>query len=335
MTPLILAAILMPFIIFADLSWKASSGERFVVEAHVSSEKTSVTEPLEVKLLLTYPTAYSVNRDQLTDNLLSHPTIELPAFKLISVQEKKAVADGTYNHEITWLLQPEMEGKFHLSFFEIGFTPSKESKLEQVNLISNLFEINVLTIGKVPAGLQASNVLPLSNTYPIEIDPNIYRQHVANEELERQEADRNVQIFRERAFPWVVCLLIPLLALFAYLVRLSPVRIQPSITAKHMREKVLQEIVQLQDAAMPPNLLYEKLDHILREYFQFQYDIAAPKLTPKEFIQELKGRSELSEEMKNDVIQFIENSEMVKFAKEQPTSEECFKAKMTVLQLIQ
>lgn len=323
----------LPSIAAADLSWKNSTGE-FIAEAHISAEKSSLNQPIEVTLLLTYPANYSINLDQLSAALLSHPAIELTAFKIVSRSENKVIKEGENQHEIKWILQPEMEGDYYLSFFDIIFKPILEAQSKPTRIVSNIFKVSV-SKDPLPLKLFASGVLPLAPNFPIEMDANLYRQYVANKELEKKEAHRNVEIFQSATFPWILTLIIPLLMLFIYLLWRAPLILSQEITSEKRRKMILNEIVKLQKMEIPPDKLYEKLDLILRDFFQFQYQIKAPKLTAIEFIRELKAHKELEEPVRNKVIEFISNSETIKFAKKQPSIDDCSLAERTLLELVQ
>ena len=65
-------------------------------------------------------------------------------------------------------------------------------------------------------------------------------------------------------------------------------------------------------------LFYEKISGILRHYIEDRFELNAPERTTEEFLAELKYSAVLSGEDKDILAQFLQQCDLVKFAKHQP-----------------
>lgn len=65
-------------------------------------------------------------------------------------------------------------------------------------------------------------------------------------------------------------------------------------------------------------LFYEKISGILRHYIEDRFDLNAPERTTEEFLAELKYSTVLSNEDKDLLAKFLQQCDLVKFAKHQP-----------------
>lgn len=67
---------------------------------------------------------------------------------------------------------------------------------------------------------------------------------------------------------------------------------------------------------------YERISTILRHYIEDRFKLRAPERTTEEFLQELKHSPVLPESDKQDLAEFLNHCDLVKFAKHQPTQEQ-------------
>ncbi len=67
---------------------------------------------------------------------------------------------------------------------------------------------------------------------------------------------------------------------------------------------------------------YERLSNCLRHYIENRFSLRAPERTTEEFLNELKGSSVLAPDHKQELREFLEHSDLVKFAKHQPTRQQ-------------
>jgi hypothetical protein len=67
---------------------------------------------------------------------------------------------------------------------------------------------------------------------------------------------------------------------------------------------------------------YEKLSICLRQYIEDRFRLRAPEQTTEEFLEELKKSNILEPGYKQELKNFLEHCDLVKFAKYQPTNEQ-------------
>ncbi|MCF7972595.1 MAG: BatD family protein [Phycisphaerae bacterium] len=67
---------------------------------------------------------------------------------------------------------------------------------------------------------------------------------------------------------------------------------------------------------------YERISTILRHYIEDRFHLKAPERTTEEFLQELKHSPVLPDSDKQDLAEFLNHCDLVKFAKHEPTKEQ-------------
>ncbi len=80
---------------------------------------------------------------------------------------------------------------------------------------------------------------------------------------------------------------------------------------------------------------YFVLSDILRRYIEDRLHIRAPEMTTEEFLIKVKADEHMSSEHKNILRDFMDVSDMVKFAKHAPTVEDAAKSFNLVLHFVQ
>jgi hypothetical protein len=73
-------------------------------------------------------------------------------------------------------------------------------------------------------------------------------------------------------------------------------------------------------------LFYSKLSNILRYYIEYRFSIQAPDMTTEEFLERIRYSDELGSVDKSGIEKFFQISDMVKFAKFEPSSEQAEEA---------
>jgi hypothetical protein len=87
---------------------------------------------------------------------------------------------------------------------------------------------------------------------------------------------------------------------------------------------------ELQAIVLPKNVtdrdieyFYTRLSDVLRKYVELRYHIPAPEQTTAEFLETLRRSPELQQEQQAVLCDFLERCDLVKFARAQPSAEEC------------
>ena len=95
-------------------------------------------------------------------------------------------------------------------------------------------------------------------------------------------------------------------------------------------EKALKQLTDLEKENVLSRELYDvfysTLSDILRRYVEEQFGIRAPEMTTEEFMQYLRKSSELNPQQKQSLEQFMQASDLVKFAKYRPDPSEAMQA---------
>ena len=90
-------------------------------------------------------------------------------------------------------------------------------------------------------------------------------------------------------------------------------------------ERAMAELKRLLGKGLPGRGKYKdfyiELTHVVRRYVQRQHGVRAPHLTTEEFFEQAKRASTFNQEALNDLIEFLQKADMVKFAGVQATPE--------------
>lgn len=114
-------------------------------------------------------------------------------------------------------------------------------------------------------------------------------------------------------------------AIWFYLKRKNKLSGQPAM-AKSSAELAYERLDILKKEGMIEKGLvkqyYSELSVIVRYYIEDFFHLNAPEMTTQEFLDSLKGSQDLSDQHKNLLGKFLENCDLVKFAKFSPESNE-------------
>ena len=83
-------------------------------------------------------------------------------------------------------------------------------------------------------------------------------------------------------------------------------------------EIVLAALRQLRQDNPPVEEYYTRLSNIVRQYLENQLQLRAPERTTEEFLYELAQGNRLSDDHKNLLASFLQEADLVKFARHQP-----------------
>ena len=93
------------------------------------------------------------------------------------------------------------------------------------------------------------------------------------------------------------------------------VRARRNFTPREWAIQSLNELEQSGDLFRGnPELVYVTLTDIVRQFVHRQFDLSAPRLTTKEFLHELQSDSRLQETLRQQLGEFLQQADMVKFA---------------------
>jgi hypothetical protein len=323
-----------PFLL-QSLSWSVEGANGFSAEAFLSEGKVEIPHSIHLELELTFPQGFQVDLPSLREHLLRNSRFQDQPFHLVSEHKKmeaRSKEQTNFKQKISYELEPLIPGRQSLTFLAITFMPENTTTLQPVKLISGIFFVDVLLpILKEKPMEFAASLLPIDTPFPIEMDPGLRRKLIDNPDRWAQEALKNEEIERERAFPWLAILGIALAFLFYLSLKLIPKRELPKLKrmpkSSEAYKQAFQILRQLKQVAHPSFELYDcffvQAADAVRYAIEEQYHIPAVNQTSQEFLQEISKKDILSLDMRQQLARFLEGCDRVKFALHHPSLEEC------------
>jgi hypothetical protein len=260
------------------------------VQVKVSSDSIALSDLLLVELYAAVESGYFVEFPRLSDGLSQ--------FKILDDQDldKKLGADNKINISHRYRLEPLAPGECSLPGME--FTFQKEGQATQDSLNTE------------PITIQVTTTLP--------DDPNLSIADI--EDVVEMPANY---------LPWIVTATIAAVIGLGIWIgqRLRPkkvILVQKVYRPAHeiafeMLKKISEEKLVEQGLIKE---FYEKLSLCLRQYIENRFRLRAPEQTTEEFLESLKKSDFLKSEYKQELKQFLEHCDLVKFAKYRPDNDQ-------------
>lgn len=182
----------------------------------------------------------------------------------------------------------------------------------------------------------SQELLPLDGNGEVTMAPQI-RQQLINTPTQKEKANKQLlQAWQERHFPWRVLFA----ALGAMLLLTATLWVKrwweqstpsSSLSAPlSPREKAMEALQELHAKQLPQegefDQYYVHLTSILRHYIEEQWQVRAPEQTTQEFLRELSISQPFSQPTQRTLAAFLHCADMVKFARQRPTLDECDQA---------
>ncbi len=321
---LIIFFVTITTMVSAEQQWQRSLPGGFEAKGSLTTDIITLTDTIEVTLVLTAPQGYHPNPDALARNLVEDGEIPNPNIKIVSHQASTEGSKTT----ITFTLSPLKSGRHLLSFRDITFKSEEHAK-NPVTLLSGIFSIDV-TAPNTTIPLPVAAVLPLENRPILDLDA-ANQQELANDAMMAPEHNRSVLL--NRSFPWHYLLLYPLAIIIIYgACRLVVTTFQwlwkpaPPPSATEVATQALKHLETSDRVAKGDvdGFLIE-LTEVIRRYVENAYHIAATDMTTEEFIQHLAKTKEspFDAETREKLVQLLAYADQVKFAQQPATPETC------------
>ncbi len=223
----------------------------------------------------------------------------------------------------------------NLGGFEIkDYIPREEKIRASYRIITEGFEITTFTTGEyqIPS-LLISYRTPAGETKSIATDPLplTVKSLLTGEDAEDIRALKSQRAFEPDTPWWLIVIGLVVLAaagLFVYLYRRArkPIDLEAeSVDPRLPWEIALEELADLEATEWVAKgqfkLFYLKLSEIFRRYLEKRYGISALERTTWEIILEFRALA-LPEEEERIIAQFLDDCDLVKFAKFRPTTEQ-------------
>jgi hypothetical protein len=259
------------------------------VEVRLSDDTIALSDLLRVELYAAVESGYSVDFPALSDGLTQ--------FKILDDQDLgKKLGDGNkviISHQ--YRLEPLTPGECTLPGME--FIYHKEGQDGQSSLNTE------------PIAIQVTTTLP--------DDPNLTLADIADiEDIVEMPTNYLPWIISALVAAvmglgiWIGLLLRPKKAAVVHKVYKSAHEIAFEMLKRISEEKLVEQGLVKE--------FYEKLSLCLRQYIENRFRLRAPEQTTEEFLESLKKSDFLKSEYKQELKQFLEHCDLVKFAKYRP-----------------
>lgn len=326
MKTLFLAALFLFTHLEASVNWKESAPGGFSASVHISSSGIAFEEPLYVDLAVSYPPGYSVNKNELRENLLRTST---PFATPLSLTDERATSTETTTN-IHYTLEAQTPGDLTLSFYNIAVTHDQD---KSVTFFSPLFPIRIVPSATLGSVTEPSPLLSLSRNIPVELSAE-NRNILKN--LSKQEPERNLKIKSRKKFPWMFLLTLCLTGLGYVWIRFFR---KPTISQKKRtlsaRNNAWFSLKMIKADHLPWEEELYALSNTVRFYLEERYGIEAPKKTTQEFLESMSTLEFPVQFPKEQLVNFLHFSDQVKFAQSEASPEEREKAWKAAANLIE
>ncbi len=317
---------MMRFLVLFLLIARVLSAE---VEAKISlsADHIKLTDRLKVYVQLNYPEGYKPDIRKIKNNLLLQSGFgENPfLFDKEQIESPKSIGKDLWQQTLTYTLEPQMLGQYPLTLRDIDFV-DKAGKIEKV--ISPLFEITVEEEKKGPEEPMVAPLLGITKQFPIDISPENRRALLLNGQIEKEQRNRDIAIVESHSLPWFGIFTTLLVVLF-FIVALS---YKPRETEEDRQKRLMtlrdQALNTLQNLKQLPQQndfeqFYVQLTNAVRTYIEQRYQIQATTQTTEEFLTAIASHPILDENQRAFLKDFLTHADRVKFARYEPSIEEC------------
>lgn len=308
-----LALLLIPVAAFADFSF----------EGQLSSSQIFLTENATLELALHYPANYHVNVPVLRQRLMQFGIPGLSPFKLVweKIGKPEKSSEGALRQIVSFTLEPQIPGSYRLTFLSIPFEPNKDTPGKLVELLSPIYPIQVDEPAPIsyPIDSLLSPLLKLDLKPAPELNAANRLALKSNPERIRQEQQRNVRRQAERQIPWFALLALTCAVILLFIPRRKK---EDAIPAAQPRQTALARLESIQQQRPDADTLYTQLTTTIREYLENAYQVKARTQTTEEFLNSMALHPFFDADTRQDLKNFMQTADEVKFGKYQPTESE-------------
>jgi hypothetical protein len=313
---LLVLFLLFPLMLCADI-------KDFRVDLSIDKTVMSMGDMVLLKASLQYPEGYQVDIPSLIEQTLWTANPSAPKFVL----RQSAVSSDKKILELA--LEPIEEGTLYLTFLNVKFTPTDQSKEDKaVSIPSPLIKLEV---GKAPVTgpLILAPLHPLEPELPLKLTRRNLQALMDDPHVKAAEAKRNRTIISKHSFPWfgfflMIFFIIAWMGIQKYLQYLKEARKAKleADSAKILAEQSLQLL-------KSQNLIQEKkykeyfsgLIDIVQTYLERRYRLLWNHYTTTE-VSQFTSTSSSEIILKNKFLPLLNIADRVKFAGYIPTEEE-------------
>jgi hypothetical protein len=322
MRQLLLVVLFLPLI--AGQEWQDSRPGGFSAKAVLSSSDLRVSDSLEMTLNLSCPEGFHLDIHSVREALAAaHEGLT------VECEEIGCEVYDTQGHmvqEVRYRLEPWAEGEWMIAFLPLRWV-SEWGEAVELHSAPLSVHVSVNECSIRPDDL-VSGLLPLEIKPQIQLSRENRQQLAAGAALEKQ---RREQLRRKREIPWYGLAALLLIAALVW----SGSRLKPLFNRKDRirngwtdpRRYALGLLRQLEEERLPDQGLFDpfyvQLTRIVRQYIEQRFELKAPEQTTQEFLSELVHQSHFDSSMQQLLSHFLMEADLVKFAKVEPSFDEC------------
>lgn len=337
MKRLILTLLMLPQLLLSA-DWNDQAAEGFFASVSYPHEVT-IPENAIIELVLIHPKTYHTSIDKLKQSLLDTPPLQVAPFLLLSAGAlQENLSDQLVREKMLFVVQPQLPGSFNFSFKKIDFIPNEDGQSTPVHVFSDLFKMQFSFPKNADIIPEPLPLVRLSSDIPIEMTLQNRTKLINNEALKIVEAERNKEIFFQKAFPWLEIILTTLVIIFLLASQYAPKAKIPELTPEARERKLREEsLKRLQniESEPSPEKFYVALTDTVRHYLEQHYQIHASTQTTNEFLVEAAQNPELSEDTREVLSHFLLHADQVKFALHTPSAAEQDEAMIIAKRIVQ
>ncbi|HEY4831751.1 MAG TPA: hypothetical protein VIH61_04235 [Waddliaceae bacterium] len=225
-----------------------------------------------------------------------------------------------------------MSYAFRLPCAELPFVKNLE-KDQRVEIVSDSVEIHVDSLPENQKFQpRIAPLLSLTKEYPITIDSN-NRMRLEAPQRDLEEAKHNIDLWRQKTFPWKGLLTVLLFASIVMMIKLKQKNLK-SVFRNQMNQELNAQKKGMQALEVLRNLLkkqnyeefYLQITDIVRCFIEERFQIKTSIKTTQEFLQEMAQYPELDSKTQTLLSDFLLRADKVKFADHSPSYQECEEA---------
>lgn len=290
-------------------------------EVAVSAEAIPFDETVTVSLSL--PDGVTVPPEQLVDALLQGQ--DERAFVVVDIY-----ADAEMN-TVHCVLEPWIPGQHAVTF---GTLVAGDPNAP-VHIVTGVAYVTVEAPVADVSYLSAPRLLPIPGRPLLGVEPATWQRLADGADHDTDQAQRHLDAFAERQFPWSLLAAISFIVLCLGIIRrygrpiLNRLRHtegyaeSPQHRANQALERLVSEDLPAQQRF---DSFYVALTAIVRRYIEDSFGLKAPESTTEEFLREASESKSFDEGAQVHLGEFLSYADLVKFAKVNPSTAECSEA---------
>lgn len=319
-----------------------AENNNFKADVTVSSTTINLTDVLNVRAVLSFPDSYHPNIDSIQSGLLTYNGLHEPPFYLVGKEVGPITkANGNSSQTITFAVAPQMPGQHILSLLMVRFDPNSPGS--PVTIPSELFDI---TVTATPSFFSMESALlpplPLSQTLPINISIENQRAFQNNPAAISHAKKITIDALEQRSFPWGFFVSAIALLIAVVLIRSSTgndeVGQHDTVSYEQLKQESIDQLqkvlVNTPKTNENANAYLLRLDSSLRNYLDTTYRISTASSTALELAKKTQMITSIKPHVRTELTRIFQETDQIKFAKKQATTNDADGAADTVNKLL-